>query len=329
MNDNDQQDACYTDEYKRLLSEAYPMSRRDIHAEVMSRITAEESRRRVTRRRMSLFVKLGSAAACLVLLVTLGFRVVPMMNSLSVEDTEAVTFDTSNVAEDASAAQNESAMLSAETEVATYATSGSASAEEGLLGATRGTADADKVTTDGKSEKVVAYSNDLASVEEDEIVLEEAVEEEATVEEAAEAIEPDFGTGTNGAMLVGGMMYATRESATDSSDCYGDSSGSSVDGLPEEMVYISSNCPHDSVFHVIPSSVIELAVGYIGEETVREWWNENAGTCEMNIYSFLHCMMIPQELFEEVCSSSDLDYDSALLYGDRSAAYDYYTIDGQ
>lgn len=311
------------------------MSRRDIHAEVMSSITSEESKRRVTRRRMSLFVKLGSAAACLVLLVTLGFRVVPMMSSLSVEDTEAA-FEASSGAEDANVVQNESAMLSGETEVAVYATSGSTSAEEGLLGDARGAADADSVTTDGKSERTVTYSSDLASVEEDEIVLEEAVEEEATVEEAAEAVEPDFGydSGTNGgAMLVGGMMYATRESVTDDSDDsdYSDdskSAESSFGELPEEMVYISSECPHDSAFHVIPRSVIELAVGYIGEDTVREWWNENAGTCEMNIYSFLHCMMIPQELFEEVCISSDLDYDSALLYGDRSAAYDHYIISG-
>jgi len=70
--------------YKRLIAEAYPSPKRDIHAAVMAQVTAEaaQSGRKakiLTPAFRSRFVKFGSMAACFVLLVTLGFRVLPMM----------------------------------------------------------------------------------------------------------------------------------------------------------------------------------------------------------------------------------------------------------
>jgi len=83
MNDNDLRNISH-DDYTRLMAAAYPAPKKDIHAAVMAQITseAEQSGKKakiLTRRRMNRFVKFGSMAACLVLLVTLGFRIVPMM----------------------------------------------------------------------------------------------------------------------------------------------------------------------------------------------------------------------------------------------------------
>jgi len=83
MNDNDLRNISH-DDYKRLMAAAYPAPKKDIHAAVMAQITseAEQSDKKakiLTRRYMNRFVKFGSMAACLVLLVTLGFRIVPMM----------------------------------------------------------------------------------------------------------------------------------------------------------------------------------------------------------------------------------------------------------
>lgn len=92
MKDNDLQDSCYNNEYKRLIAEAYPSPKGDIHAAVMAKITAEavqnnKKRTFLTRDLRNRFVKVGGMAACLVLLATLGFRVVPMMNGAKTADT--------------------------------------------------------------------------------------------------------------------------------------------------------------------------------------------------------------------------------------------------
>ncbi len=95
MNDNDLRNISDGD-YRRLMSEAYPSPKKDIYAAVMAQVAAEaeQSNKKakiLTPRRMNRFVKFGSMAACLVLLVTLGFRVVPMMTKDAVMESTVET----------------------------------------------------------------------------------------------------------------------------------------------------------------------------------------------------------------------------------------------
>ncbi len=81
-------------DYQRLISEAYPSPKRDIHAAVMAQVTAEAAQSGkkaniLTPAFRNRFVKYGSIAACFVLLVTLGFRVLPMMTKDAVMESEA------------------------------------------------------------------------------------------------------------------------------------------------------------------------------------------------------------------------------------------------
>lgn len=114
MKDNDLQDSCYNNEYKRLIAEAYPSPKGDIHAAVMAKITAEavqnnKKRTFLTRSLRNRLVKVGGMAACLVLLATLGFRVVPMMNGA----------DTAKTADTADTASTESAVYYADSNTET------------------------------------------------------------------------------------------------------------------------------------------------------------------------------------------------------------------
>lgn len=101
MNDNDLRDSQNDIEYKNLLAQAYPSPKSDIHAAVMERINAEVSQPRKKSKILwgktrSRLVKLGSMAACLVILVTLGFRVSPMLNAKTASN-EAMSADTAKV----------------------------------------------------------------------------------------------------------------------------------------------------------------------------------------------------------------------------------------
>lgn len=104
MNDNDLRNISDGD-YRRLMSEAYPSPKKDIHAAVMAQVAAEaeQSNKKakiLTPRRMNRFVKFGSMAACLVLLVTLGFRVVPMMTKdAAMEESTVNTSELQDTAE--------------------------------------------------------------------------------------------------------------------------------------------------------------------------------------------------------------------------------------
>lgn len=92
MMDHDLQNVSDAD-YRRLIAEAYPSPKRDIHAAVMAQVTAEASQSRkkakiLTPAFRNRFVKYGSIAACFALLVTLGFRVLPMMTKDAVMESE-------------------------------------------------------------------------------------------------------------------------------------------------------------------------------------------------------------------------------------------------
>lgn len=93
MMDHDLQNVSDAD-YRRLIAEAYPSPKRDIRAAVMAQVTAEafqsgKKAKILTPAFRNRFVKYGSIAACFVLLVTLGFRVLPMMTKDAVLESEA------------------------------------------------------------------------------------------------------------------------------------------------------------------------------------------------------------------------------------------------
>jgi len=110
-------------EYKRLIAEAYPSPKKDIHAAVMAQITAEAAQFRkkakiLTPAFRNRFVKYGSIAACFVLLVTLGFRVLPMMTKDAVMETENAMFTADMAYTDGAAPESPMEETSAETQAA-------------------------------------------------------------------------------------------------------------------------------------------------------------------------------------------------------------------
>ncbi|MBP3294065.1 MAG: hypothetical protein J6N32_09965, partial [Clostridia bacterium] len=110
-------------EYKRLIAEAYPSPKRDIHAAVMAQVTAEAAQSRkkakiLTPAFRNRFVKYGSIAACFVLLVTLGFRVLPMMTKDAVMETENAMFTADMAYTDGAAPESPMEETSAETQAA-------------------------------------------------------------------------------------------------------------------------------------------------------------------------------------------------------------------
>ncbi len=122
MMDHDLRNVSDAD-YKRLIAEAYPSPKRDIHAAVMAQVTAEAAQSRkkakiLTPAFRNRFVKYGSMAACFVLLVTLGFRVLPMMTKDAVMESEntMVTADMDYYADEAAPEAPQTEETSAETQ---------------------------------------------------------------------------------------------------------------------------------------------------------------------------------------------------------------------
>lgn len=110
-------------EYKRLIAEAYPSPKKDIHAAVMAQVTAEAAQSRkkakiLTPAFRNRFVKYGSIAACFVLLVTLGFRILPMMTKDAVMETENAMFTADMAYTDGAAPESPMEETSAETQAA-------------------------------------------------------------------------------------------------------------------------------------------------------------------------------------------------------------------
>lgn len=110
-------------EYKRLITEAYPSPKKDIHAAVMAQVTAEAAQSRkkakiLTPAFRNRFVKYGSIAACFVLLVTLGFRILPMMTKDAVMETENAMFTADTASVDGAALESPMEETSAETQAA-------------------------------------------------------------------------------------------------------------------------------------------------------------------------------------------------------------------
>lgn len=93
MKDNELRTVSDAD-YRRLMSEAYPSPKKDIRTAVMTQIMSEAAQsdkkaKILTPAFRKHFVRYGSIAACFVLLVTLGFRVLPMMSKDAVMESAA------------------------------------------------------------------------------------------------------------------------------------------------------------------------------------------------------------------------------------------------
>ncbi|MGN1346328.1 MAG: hypothetical protein ACI4V1_06055 [Eubacteriales bacterium] len=333
MNDHELQNSSSDRKYRLLMTEAYPQPKTDIRQAVMDRIAEEEKQSRKKRKfRPGQFLRFGSMAACLVLLLLLGVRILPAVTQ------EAATHD--------------SAELNAEK--ATVFTSGSTEAVTFQDAA--GTAETYAVEEGAAAEEAVR----------EEAAVEEAVEEEAVLEEAVEAPAPAPTYKTSAATLTeeaeedaeaeedlllllpeteedaiadadGGESYLCGYAGSYLTSNYASFSGDDSVEVPSSLTYTSEDCPHSGVFrnsfHDIPKSVMNLVRLSVDEETLAEWYAGVAGTCGMNIYELLTVFEIPQEQFEQLYTSSDLwyhhDYDVSLLYsGDRDAVCDYYRSGG-
>lgn len=200
MNDNDLRNTSH-DDYKRLMAEAYPAPKKDIRAAVMAQVSAEavqsnKKAKTLTRQRMNRFVKFGSLAACFVLLVTLGFRVVPMMMKDAVVESTMNTSAAPEAPEAADdfeyAAENGITETTAETAAASGNTSSGASGSNEVFKTmlTGGEPIAEEPAEEPAASvpSAAVYSAEIAEdVAEEEAVEEEIVAEKA-VEEAAEDV---------------------------------------------------------------------------------------------------------------------------------------------
>lgn len=183
MNDNDLRNISDGD-YLRLMAEAYPLPKKNIRDAVMAEITAEAKQtgrkaKILSPKQRNLFVKFGSMAACLVLLVTLGFRVLPMMTKDAVTESaadmamapmEMVTVNTSSYADEDAVPETEEESGSSNAGIKYKSSSAGGIAEEPAADFA--------VLTDAVPEEAIA-----------EEPAEEEVEAEAAVNEAAPAAE--------------------------------------------------------------------------------------------------------------------------------------------
>ncbi len=198
MNDNDLRNVS-GDDYRRLMAEAYPAPKTDIRAAVMAQITAEAAQPRkkakiLTPAFRNRFVKYGSIAACFVLLVTLGFRVVPMMTKDAAMESKntTATADMVYTAEAAPEAPQEvqPGKTSSETQAAGGTENGGPVLYKAMLTADGGTdaeAPADTITEEPVA--AAAYSaalEDTAAIENYSDVIAEEAEEEIVEEAVAE-----------------------------------------------------------------------------------------------------------------------------------------------
>ncbi len=204
MKDNELRTVSDAD-YRRLMSEAYPSPKKDIRAAVMTQIAeetaqSEKKAKILTPAFRKRFVRYGSIAACLVLLVTLGFRVLPMMTKDAVMESAVNT--TATQAADTDGFYADEAVP--ETKAASAGGSGILKSK---LSGSAPAAPAEKPAEAEMTEEegaVMAYSAVLTDSAEEDTITEEAVEEapmlmmcptpaaeEAPVEECAaeEAIE--------------------------------------------------------------------------------------------------------------------------------------------
>ncbi len=374
MKDNNLRNLPADDEYARLLAEAYPGPKRDIRSAVMAQIAAEDSKILKSKKKgrwsaemRNRFVRYGSMAACLVLLTVLGFRVLPMMG-------DVVMQEAADTAMEMEVNRSEARMTAdAPAEMMTEAPATTATVTEG------GTPNAFKVQTfSGEpvdEEEIVMVAEEADEVSYADVVTEEApveaaptapipqeipVEEGAPVEEAVLAEVPagsaleELNLPPAGEIIVekaveqaiaeeapaeeaadqGGILYSVGMSGAGANS---DAVYSGTATVPQSLSYTSEGCLHGAVFgnsfHDIPRSVMNLVTFYADAAETAAWCEENAGSCDMNIYELLTAFDIPRDAFEALYTTTDLwyhhDYNTEVLYdGDRAAVYEYYRNGG-
>lgn len=381
MNDNDLRTPSH-DDYKRLMAEAYPSPKTDIKAAVMAQIAAEaeQSNKKakiLTPERRNRFVKFGSIAACFVLLVTLGFRVVPMMTKDAVVEDADCAMGVAVTADMAPAeALPETAAGSITSDSKTSADGGTGILFKSMRNGESGSSGTPAAEEPAESPSAYAYvldeeldeiapeaeavENDSLTDDSAEEVMEEpAAEEAAPVMMAAPAPEPEEAPAAEiieeEAVEEAVMEAVIEEEAVEEEDAPDSLTGDylmgyagsyltsnyayydTVSPVPKSFSASPENCPHSTVFgnsfHDIPQTVVNLVLSCADAESVAYWYNENAGTCGMNIYDLVNTFSVPRTLFEAMYTTSDLwyhhDYSIDLLYGgDRSAADAYYQAGG-
>ena len=189
MNDNELRTVSDAN-YRRLMTEAYPSPKKDIRAAVMEQITAEAAQsgkkaKILTPAFRKHFVRYGSIAACFVLLVTLGFRVLPMMTKDAVmESTVNTSADTDGLYADEVLPETRAA-----------ASEGGSGTPKSKLTVSAPAAPAEEPAEEELQEEPVAvktYSAALTDMVTEEVIPEEALEEAAPeAEEAPAAPEPE------------------------------------------------------------------------------------------------------------------------------------------
>ncbi len=373
MNDNDLRNLSADDEYVRLLTEAYPRPKRDIRRAVMVQIAAEDTKILKNRKtgRWSAgtrdrFVRYGSLAACLVLLTVLGFRVLPMMKDVVMQEAADTAVEVEVNTSEARMTADAPTEMMTEAPAATVTEGGTANAfkvqtfsgepvdeEEVVMVAE----EADEVSyADVVTEEAPVEAAPMAPVEEVPIPEEIPVEEEAPVKEAVLAEVPagsaleELNLPPAGEIFVEEAVVEEAVEAEGDMVDYGadiqysyrndvgtDSVASGTATVPKSLSYTAEGCLHREVFgnsfHDIPQSVVNLVTSVTETSDVAVWCSENAGSCNMNIYEMLTAFDVPRDAFEELYTSTDLwyhhDYNVDLLYGgDSAAVYAYYRNGG-
>ena len=296
MNDNDLRNNSM-DDYGRLMAEAYPFPKKDIHAAVMTRIMeeAEHPRKKakiLTPAFRKRFVKYGSIAACFVLLVTLGFRIIPMMTKDAAMES----------------AVNTSAPQMADTESA-YTDETHAAAEGGsgfFKAKLSGTAPAAPAEEPAEEEIVeepyaaAVYSASLTdTVTEDEAAVEVEEVEEAAAEEAPAAPETPM------------LMMSPKPSADEAvveeapAEDYVVAEEEVEECIVEEAVVeeaaAEEAAPQSGT--VSFESELKLALtGEIGAEAYTAWLTARSYTSaeDWSIAEFVQYFAIPRERFTEL-----------------------------
>ncbi len=313
------------------------------------------------------FVRYGSMAACLVLLTVLGFRVLPMMGDIVAPETADMEMElrAADAAMDVQAPTEEMPETRAATtseaveengassnyfKVQTY--SGEPIEEEGE----EMTVVEEEVTDGTVAEAAPLAPVEEAVVEEEAPAVEKAPVEEAVVEEApaAEPTTEALSLPLAGEIIVekaveqaiaeeapaeeaadqGGILYSVGMSGAGANS---DAVYSGTATVPQSLSYTSEGCLHGAVFgnsfHDIPRSVMNLVTSYADAAEAAAWCEDNAGSCDMNIYELLTAFDIPRDAFEALYTTTDLwyhhDYNTEVLYdGDRAAVYEYYRNGG-
>lgn len=328
MMDHDLQNVSDAD-YRRLIAEAYPSPKRDIHAAVMAQVTAEASQSRkkakiLTPAFRNRFVKYGSIAACFVLLVTLGFRVLPMMTKDAVMES-AADFAAPEAAEAAG-----TAMVTADTaaydDAETVPETAAAPEENGNA----------KTEAPVQFKAVLTDSTDLPSEEVPaaEEAAEEEIEEAAAVYsaeiEADSGTDPDVSTEPETPMLMMAPAPVVEEAPVEEAvveECVEEAvvEESAAEEIAAPEYYRYGSAP-DEAEAVRRSFEYELKLDLSDEaaDSYAGWMSEHGYTdvADWSIAEFVRDFGITRERFTELYDAMTVLFADSLYPGYAVPTYD-------